>query len=152
MGDPGPRPGKALDIGMGQGRNSIFLAQQGWDVIGFDPSVEGVRQAQAAARRLRLRINSSVAREEDFDLGREAWDLIVITYVRRLDKKDAVRFYQALKPAGIIVYENNNVGAPNELLRALLDYRILRYEDVEAYTDWRPEKKQRVERLICEKP
>jgi len=27
------RPGKALDVGMGQGRNSIFLAQQGWNVI-----------------------------------------------------------------------------------------------------------------------
>jgi 2-polyprenyl-3-methyl-5-hydroxy-6-metoxy-1,4-benzoquinol methylase len=39
------RPGTALDVGMGQGRNSIFLAQQGWEVTGFDPSDEGVRQA-----------------------------------------------------------------------------------------------------------
>src|SRR5215813_11258070 len=46
-------PGKALDIGMGQGRNAIFLAQQRWDVTGFDPSAEGIRRAQAAARRLK---------------------------------------------------------------------------------------------------
>src|SRR5260370_38278959 len=71
-------PGKALDIGMGQGRNAIFLAQQGWDVTGFDPSAQGVRQAQAAARKLMLHLNTTVAREEDFDLGREKWDLIVI--------------------------------------------------------------------------
>src|SRR5260370_4164095 len=35
------KPGRALDVGMGQGRNSIFLAQQGWDVTGFDPADEG---------------------------------------------------------------------------------------------------------------
>jgi len=29
------KPGKALDVGMGQGRNSIYLAQQGWSVTGF---------------------------------------------------------------------------------------------------------------------
>jgi len=145
-------PGKALDIGMGQGRNSIFLAQQGWDVTGFDPSEEGVRQAQATAHKLKLHLNASVAREEDFDLGRQKWDLILIAYVRRLKKEDAVRFYEAMKPAGILVYENNNVGDLNELLRAFLGYRILRFEDVDAYTDWHPEKKQRVERLICQRP
>jgi hypothetical protein len=32
------KPGTALDVGMGQGRNSIWLAQQGWDVTGFDPA------------------------------------------------------------------------------------------------------------------
>src|SRR5262249_18311655 len=49
-------PGKALDIGMGQGRNSIFLVQQGWDVTGFDPSGEGIRQAQARAHKLTLHL------------------------------------------------------------------------------------------------
>jgi 2-polyprenyl-3-methyl-5-hydroxy-6-metoxy-1,4-benzoquinol methylase len=47
-------PGKALDIGMGQGRNAIFLAQQGWDVTGFDPSLVGVRQAQATATQIEI--------------------------------------------------------------------------------------------------
>jgi 2-polyprenyl-3-methyl-5-hydroxy-6-metoxy-1,4-benzoquinol methylase len=145
-------PGKALDIGMGQGRNAIFLAQQGWDVTGFDPSVEGVRQAQVTAQKLKLQLNASVAREENFDLGREKWDLIIITYVRRLNSEDAKRFQRALKPRGILVYENNNVGERNELLLAFLRYRILRFEDVDAHTDWHPEKKQQVERLICERP
>jgi len=145
-------PGKALDIGMGQGRNAIFLAQQGWDVTDFDPSAEGVRQAQAAARKLKLQLNALVAREEDFDLGRETWDLIVMTYVRRLTGEDANRFQQALKPRGILVYENNNVGERNEFLRAFLRFRMLRFEDVDAHTDWHPAKKQPVERLIAERP
>lgn len=148
----GRSPGKALDIGMGQGRNAIFLAQQGWDVTGFDPSAEGVRQAQQTARKLKLHVNASVAREEDFDLGHEKWDLIVMTYVRRLKTADAIRFQQALKTGGILVYENNNVGELNDLLRVFLRFRILRFEDVDAHTDWHPEKIQRVERLVCEKP
>jgi 2-polyprenyl-3-methyl-5-hydroxy-6-metoxy-1,4-benzoquinol methylase len=145
-------PGKALDIGMGQGRNAIFLAQQGWDVTGFDPSPEGVRQALATAYKLKLNLEALVVREEDFDLGHQRWDLIVMTYVRRLNAADAVRFQQALKPGGILVYENNNVGELNELLRAFLGYRILRFEDVDANSDWHPEKQQQVERMICQRP
>ena len=30
------KPGKALDLGCGQGRNSLFLAQQGFDVTAVD--------------------------------------------------------------------------------------------------------------------
>jgi SAM-dependent methyltransferase len=144
-------PGKALDIGMGQGRNSIFLAHQGWDVTGFDPSPEGIRQAKAAAQELKLQLNALVTREENFDLGQEKWDLIVMTYVRLVNGEDAARFQRALRPGGIFVYENNNAGVPNELLRAFSGFRILRFEDVDAYTDWHPDKKQRVVRLIAER-
>jgi SAM-dependent methyltransferase len=146
------RPGKALDIGMGQGRNAIFLARLGWDVTGFDPSDEGVRQAQAQARKLGVRIHAVVAREEEFDLGAAQWDLMVMTYVRRLHKGDAARFSLALKLRGIFVYENNNVGEQNELLRDFLGFRILRFEDVDANSDWHPERRQRVERLVAERP
>jgi hypothetical protein len=31
----GLKPGRALDIGMGQGRNSVYLAKLGWKVTGF---------------------------------------------------------------------------------------------------------------------
>jgi SAM-dependent methyltransferase len=145
------RPGKALDIGMGQGRNAIFLARQGWDVTGFDPSDEGVRQAQAQARKLGIPMHALVAREEAFDLGTAQWDLMVMTYVRRLRAGDAALFSLALKPQGIFVYENNNVGEQNELLRDFLAFRILRFEDVDTNSDWHPERKQRVERLVAQR-
>jgi 2-polyprenyl-3-methyl-5-hydroxy-6-metoxy-1,4-benzoquinol methylase len=148
----GHQPGKALDIGMGQGRNSIFLAQQGWEVTGFDPSDEGVRQAQEQARKLGLHLRALVAREEDFDLGIAQWDLIVMTYVRRLRAGDANRFARALRPQGILVYENNNVGKQNELLQEFLDWRILRFEDLDTSSDWHPERTLRVERLVAERP
>ena len=146
------RPGTALDIGMGQGRNSIFLAQQGWDVTGFDPSEEGVRQARERAGKLGLHLRALVVGEEDFDLGTAQWDLIVMTYIRRVRPADADRFARALRPNGLFVYENNNVGNQNELLRYFLAWRILRFEDLDTRSDWHPERTLHVERLVAEKP
>jgi SAM-dependent methyltransferase len=146
------RPGTALDIGMGQGRNSIFLAQQGWDVTGFDPSEEGVRQARERAAKLGLHLRTLVVDEENFDLGTAQWDLIVMTYVRRARPGDADRFARALRPNGIFVYENNNAGKRNELLKYFLAWRILHFEDVETSSDWHPERILGVERLVAERP
>jgi methylase of polypeptide subunit release factors len=42
----GRKPGTALDWGMGQGRNAIYLAGQGWDVTGVDISDVAVEQAK----------------------------------------------------------------------------------------------------------
>ncbi len=67
------KPGRALDVGMGQGRNALWLAQQGWDVTGFDLSDEGVRQAQVEAKRLGLKISASVASIADFDFDENRW-------------------------------------------------------------------------------
>lgn len=46
-------PGKALDVGAGQGRNAVWLAQQGWDVTGIDISGEGLAAAEANAKKSR---------------------------------------------------------------------------------------------------
>src|SRR5262249_31981690 len=35
----GRKPGRALDVAMGQGRNALWLASQGWAVTGFDISL-----------------------------------------------------------------------------------------------------------------
>jgi len=42
-------PGKALDVGCGTGTNSIWLAQQGFDVLGVDISPTAVQQAASKA-------------------------------------------------------------------------------------------------------
>ena len=39
------KPGKALDAGMGRGRNTIFLAATGWNATGYAPLVCGWRSA-----------------------------------------------------------------------------------------------------------
>ena len=43
------KAGAALDVGMGNGRNAIYLARKGWHVTGIDISQAAVKQAQAEA-------------------------------------------------------------------------------------------------------
>ncbi|MDQ2843371.1 MAG: class I SAM-dependent methyltransferase [Acidobacteriota bacterium] len=74
------RPGRALDVGMGNGRNSIALAQAGWDVTGFDIASAGVEQARKKASERGLKLKALVKSEQQFDFGVNQWDLIVLTY------------------------------------------------------------------------
>ena len=147
----GRKPGKALDFGMGQGRNAVFLAMQGWDVTGFDPSDEGVRLAQASAAKAGVKIHAVVSTDDRFDFGVARWDLIAMTYIRSLSTSDAERIRRALAPGGIFVYENGS-DRHNELLKLFLPFRILRYEDADAFPDWNPAERIRLERLVAEKP
>jgi len=147
----GRKPGKALDIGMGQGRNSVYLAGQGWDVTGFDPSGEGIRIARSNADKAGVKIRALVARDDEFRYGEDQWDLIVITYVRDLTKEDAAQFWKALRPGGIVVYENG-ADANNSVLRAFLGYQIIQFEDIQTIPEWNPETNRiRVQRLIAQK-
>ena len=72
---------------MGQGRNTIYLAQQGWELAGFDPGERAVEAARAQAATLGVKIIAQVARAEDFDWGQARWDLIVLSYVGARDTR-----------------------------------------------------------------
>lgn len=155
------KPGRALDVGMGQGRNSLFLAKNGWDVTGFDSSDEGVRQAKAQAAQFGLRLTAEVNTFEAFDFGTEQWDLIVVTY--EPTKALAPKVMRALRPGGIVVVEDRHLDtkrvwpagtfADNELISVFAGLRVLRYEDVWALPDWSAKKvEERLVRLVAEKP
>ncbi len=52
-----PHEGQTLiDIGCGEGRDSIFFARNGYQVTAFDFSNEGVKKSKARAQELNLRI------------------------------------------------------------------------------------------------
>jgi tellurite methyltransferase len=54
---PPRRREKLLDVGCGEGRDSIFFARNGFEVTGFDSSAEGIRKSLARADENRLSIN-----------------------------------------------------------------------------------------------
>lgn len=153
----GLKPGTALDVGMGQGRNSIFLAREGWTVTGFDVADVGLQKAEEQAAALGLKIRCILASDEEFDFGWEQWDLIAIIYA--IEKRSVHRVAQALKPGGIVVVEAGHKeasGAPfeydtNELLQIFDGFRILRYEDTTESSDWGTEQ-IRLVRLVAQKP
>jgi SAM-dependent methyltransferase len=144
----GRTPGKALEIGMGEGRNAFWLAEQGWDVTGVEGSQEAVRQARARGPGVAI-VEAPI---EEFDMGVERWDLIAGIYVHGVMLRNAERIVAALKPGGILVVEGfhrdvMNYGArtldgkplgyqTNALLRHFLALRIERYEDRIGFGDW----------------
>ena len=145
----GIAPGRALEIGVGQGRNAGWLAARGWEVTGIDPSAEGIRQAQAASAKVRV---LQVAAEE-FDMGVEQWDLIAGIYVHGVVLRASPRIVAALRPGGALVVEGFHRDVmklgiegmtggllgykTNALLRHFSQLRIERYEDCTALADWR---------------
>ena len=153
----GVRPGEALDVGMGQGRNALFLAGKGWNVTGFDVAEVGLQQAKEQAMAAGLKITAVHASDEEFEFGRERWDLIAIIYA--LEKRSVRRVRDALKPGGLVVIEaghSETSGAAfeyqtNELLDVFKDFRILKYEDTTGTYDWGPER-IRLVRLVAQKP
>ena len=150
------RPGKALDVGMGQGRNAVFLAKSGWEVTGFDVSKVGLEAAGRAAKAAGVSVRAVLAADEEFDFGTEQWDLIALIYP--IEKRSVFRVRDGLRKGGLVVVEcthTENSGAPfeygtNELLRIFEGFRILKYEDVLGTHEWMG-KELRLVRLIAEK-
>ena len=146
-------PGTALDVSMGQGRNSVFLAKMGWDVTGFDVADEGLAIANKQAEREGVKIKTVLAGCQDFDLGVHRWDLVAMIYAffPAHDKAFIGRLINSLRPNGTLVLESRlltpahpdpdrasliGITAPNELLRIFERMWIVRYEEVNAIPDF----------------
>jgi 2-polyprenyl-3-methyl-5-hydroxy-6-metoxy-1,4-benzoquinol methylase len=147
----GRKVGRALDIGMGTGRNSLFLAAQGWDVTGFDIAAESVTAARKEAEKRGLKIQTHVSSFERFDFGREKWDLIVDMYEFTPVRNIRHRVHDSLRQGGLWVIEGfaarPAVSRPTprgeggyqsgELLRLLADdFKIVKYEEVDDRADF----------------
>ena len=141
------KPGTALDVGMGQGRNSIWLAQQGWDVTGFDPADRAVALALENAQKAGVHLKTEVKKMEDFDFGESRWDMIVLSYVGAREMPEVIQ--RALKPGGVVVVEafhrdatkGNSIGGPvvfdtGELPALFPRLRVVRYEEPIATADF----------------
>jgi len=158
----GRTPGRALEIGMGQGRNTIAMARLGWDVTGIDISDEGIRQAVAEAKKQNVTIHPILASADDFDYGTARYDLIYATFEHQIVTDNAAKIMAALKPDGMVIIEgfqedvSKEIGRPlghriNELPRAFDQLRVLYYEDTVGPADWYDGKPAPIVRFIARK-
>jgi SAM-dependent methyltransferase len=148
----GERPGVALDYGMGEGRNAIYLASLGWQVWGFDPADAGVALAQKRAKELGLALHTAAVRDSEYDFGKERFDLVLFSWTMPLVPVQKV--VDSLKPGGIVVMEcgADFVSGRNEILHMFDPLQIVRYEIIRAKSDFYDRRETDVLRLVARKP
>lgn len=103
------KPGMtALLPGDGEGRNGVWLVQEGLVVTTFDPSPYGVEKAQRLAAERGVAIDTQVSGVENWDWKQAAYDVIGFFFIhlapelRRIAHASALN---ALKPGGIVILE-----------------------------------------------
>jgi SAM-dependent methyltransferase len=147
----GKRSGVALDYGMGEGRNAIYLASLGWQVWGFDPADAGIALAQKRASELGLTLHTDAVRDSDYDFGKEKFDLVLFSWTMPLVPVGKV--FDSLEPGGIVVMEcGADFVGRNEMLHMFDGLQIVRYEIVRAKSDFYERRETDVLRLVARKP
>jgi protein-L-isoaspartate O-methyltransferase len=146
------RPGVALDYGMGEGRNAIYLASLGWQVWGFDPADAGIALAQKRAKELGLTLQTAAVRDSECDFGKERFDLVLFSWTKPLVPVQKV--VDSLKPGGIVVMEcgTDFVSGRNQMLHLFDSLQIIHYDIVRAKSDFYDRRETDVLRLVAKKP
>ena len=117
MADRFPATGEALDIGAGEGRNALFLAARGLNVLALDQSEVGMHKAQRLAEARGLTLRTEAADLQHFDAEPNSFDVITSIFVhlpallRALVHKRVARL---LKPGGLFLLE---AYAPDQIER-----------------------------------
>jgi SAM-dependent methyltransferase len=156
----GRKPGTALDIAMGQGRNAVFLASQGWKVTGVDISDEGIRIAKDNAAKQKLKLDTVDEDIAKYDLGENKWDLVTLIYAGN-DTALLERIKPALKKGGLLVVEYFAKDATagtgisgfetGALAHTFAGWKITKDEVTEDIADWGL-RKLKLQRFVAEKP
>ncbi len=118
-------PGKILFPAEGEGRNAVYAATLGWDVVAFDSSIEGKKKAEKLAREKRVTIQYIIADYNNIQFEPESFDCLVLIYAhmhplkRNEYHKKLISF---LKPGGKLILEgfskkqiNYNTGGPRDV-------------------------------------
>jgi SAM-dependent methyltransferase len=99
-------PGRALDVGAGEGRNAVWLAQRGWTVTAVDFSSVGLAKGEQLAARQGVAVTWVTADLRRWEPPAGAFDLVVIAYLQvdaALQAKVLAGAAAALAPGGTLV-------------------------------------------------
>lgn len=98
---------RILCVADGEGRNSVWLAQQGHQVEAFDISDVGVAKARSLAQDNQVHVDFAVAGCDDFAWKPHHYDGVAAIFVQFADPELRVRLFghmiRSLKPGGTLV-------------------------------------------------
>jgi cyclopropane fatty-acyl-phospholipid synthase-like methyltransferase len=126
----------ALAVADGEGRNGVWLAEQGLDVLAIDFSAAALAKAQALAQQRGVRLSTEVADVTQWRWPKAAFDVVTAIFVQVVLPAERPAFFanlkSALKPGGLLLMQgyrteqlNYRTGGPSEVerlyTRALLE-------------------------------
>ena len=133
--------GMALDLAMGTGRNSIFLAENGYVVDGIDSSGVAIEKVRSFAQRESLPINAKQADLTNYQIVENTYDVILNFYF--LERSLFPHIMKGLKQGGMLLFETYTIEQPNygrphnpayllkpnELLQSFVELHIIYYHE-----------------------
>ncbi len=101
-------PGRILLPADGEGRNGVFAATLGWEVVSFDISEEGRRKALRLSEKMGVSIDYQIASVDDFSADAASFDVVALIYAHfpSTVRRDWHRRLEGfLKPGGLVLLE-----------------------------------------------
>lgn len=140
------RPGRALDVGAGEGRNAVWLAQRGWRVTALDVSGTALARAARRATEEGVELECVEADWREYRPGR-SFELVVISFMHPEPDERASMFAsarEALVPGGHLFVvgvdladhgrrgppDAERLYTPERMVSALQDLDVLRCESL----------------------
>lgn len=103
-----PAKGRILSIGEGEGRNAVFLAEQGFEVTAIDSAASGLEKARKLAAERNVSIETQCVDLNDYVFEENHWDGIIAIFCHLpplLRQQVHKQISQALKPDGVFLLE-----------------------------------------------
>jgi SAM-dependent methyltransferase len=100
---------RVLCVADGEGRNSVWLASEGLEVVAFDASPVGVAKARRLAAERGVTVRHEVAGVDGWGWPREAFDVVAAIYVQfappGMRRRMFERIRETLRPGGLFLLE-----------------------------------------------
>ncbi len=101
--------GKVLCVAEGEGRNAVFLAEHGYEVVAVDSSAVGLEKARKLAEERGVSIQTIVCDLAHFDIEPESWDGVVSIFAHvppQVRKELHKKIVNGLRSGGVLILES----------------------------------------------
>lgn len=109
----GLSPGRAIDLAAGEGRNAVWLAQQGWEVTAVDFSAIAIERGRVLAHQRDVSVDWQVADVTEYEPPADGVDLVLIAYLHLPAAEIAAvlsHARRAVRPGGRVLVVGHDVG------------------------------------------
>jgi SAM-dependent methyltransferase len=138
--------GDALAIAEGEGRNAVFLAEQGLKVTTWDYAQSGLEKTTKLAKRRNVSVQTELVDLNEASWEKEKWDAVICVFghfPEQLRLKTLTNIKDAVKPGGYFITEVYSpyqltyksggpkdsalLYQPEEFIHTFADWRIINF-------------------------